>query len=94
MVVSKQVIIKKMINELQVAAQEQNEEDVHQTIASVRLLCDLILEDEPSKVATEDRKQSITDEELKAMLGKSEKRAEDVKQRHQDDANGDSIFDF
>lgn len=78
-----------MIAELQLAQRtEDDDQKLMQHVASVRLLCEVILDDRPSP-SHSPKKKEISDEELKAMLGKTER-----KPIAHDDVNGDSIFDF
>lgn len=96
MAVANDTIIRKMIDELNQAKTNQNNHaKMVKHIASVRLLCDLFLDEEPS--AGEDL-NDITPEEMKAMIGgkgNTEKKGSFQKRPLEDDnANGDSLFDF
>ncbi|WP_174614980.1 YwdI family protein [Virgibacillus ihumii] len=92
MAVANETIIKKMINELN-KARDADEKSVKNHIANVQLLCDLMLEGD--KPQTE--KTSITNAEMKAMIGENGNQKVEPVQRstiNDDDANGDSLFDF
>lgn len=82
----------KMVSELKLAKKAQNDRKMMQHIASVRLLCDVMIEAESS-----DSKQTdnFSEQELKAMLGDVvEKPSHSKRDINDGDANGDSIFDF
>jgi Family of unknown function (DUF5327) len=102
MAVANVTIINKMITELNKAkADPENTSEITKQISHVRLLCDLLLEEQPKTVNQTDE-HTISQLELKAMIGEQD--ASKVFQQHQDlgnsskldldDANGDSIFDF
>lgn len=100
MAVSNETIIRKMMQELTAAqAVQHNGDKMKQHIANVRILCELLLEEqhtEETKTQAVDPNE-ISEAEWKAMLGSSSKppqlhrRSESL---DHDDANGDSIFDF
>lgn len=100
MAVSNEAMIAKMIQELQQAKQQTTKQDtMKQHLSHVRLLCDLILqEDTPAIAATS--KSEISEAEMKAMLGSAQ--PNQVKEQQQigkqsinhEEANGSSIFDF
>ncbi|MBM7601172.1 hypothetical protein JOC34_003593 [Virgibacillus halotolerans] len=94
MAVANEKIIRKMINELQQALEtETNQQKMIQHISNVKLLCELIVEDE----SPGENRTKISTEEMKAMIGEAGQtkgkviRSVDV---DHDDANGDSILDF
>jgi len=89
MVVSKERLIKQMQKELQLALKETDQIKADQRIASVRSLCELVLSSESTKQEGK-TKESISPEELKAMLGRDSK--EDKVSYNPE--QGDSIFDF
>ncbi|MBU5267939.1 YwdI family protein [Virgibacillus proomii] len=102
MAVANATIINKMITELNKAkADPENITEMTKRISHVRLLCDLLLEEQPKTVNQTDE-HTISQLELKAMIGEQD--ASKVIQQHQvsgnlskldhDGANGDSIFDF
>ncbi|WP_163969456.1 YwdI family protein [Oceanobacillus halotolerans] len=96
MVVANKTIIKKMMSELQEAlANESNPSKVSDHISNVRLLCDVMLEDKSDEQGN--TSETITDSEMKAMIGDT--KPQPTSFRHSvidddEDANGDSIFDF
>ncbi|MBY7144777.1 YwdI family protein [Virgibacillus sp. NKC19-3] len=93
MAVGNNTVIRKMIHELTQAQEQDNQDKMTKHIENVRLLCDLFLEEaSPSK----GEKETISAEEMKAMLGKqaSENKTIKSKPMDHDGANGDSIFDF
>ena len=99
--VANETIIKKMIQEL-VRAQEvqQNHKQMKKHIEHVRLLSDLLLEEERGE-----RQGSVqpvdsanrSEAELRMMMGSQAKPTAPKEKKHimnHDEANGDSIFDF
>lgn len=92
MAVENETIIQRMINELN-KARNADEHVMKNHIANVQLLCDLMLEgDKPQSPET-----NFTKEEMKAMIGKNSN--DKVRPVHRsttidDDANGESLFDF
>ncbi|TGB02647.1 YwdI family protein [Halobacillus salinus] len=72
MAISNQTVLKKMSNEIQEAMlQHGNEQKVREHVRSVRLLADLLLDQDSSK-------QSVvgpTSEEVRAMMGQTEKQS-------------------
>lgn len=99
MAVANRTIIKKMIDELEKAkAYKGNQKKMKQHIAHVRLLCDLILEDEGNNESSVDS-TSISKQEAKAMLG-DQYHVQNKEKKHKksainyEDENVDSIFDF
>lgn len=94
MAVENETIIQKMKTELNQAQQKgADKEAMKKHIASIQLLCDLLLDE---KLAAPPVDNEITEEEMKAMIGKSETKQSHKKTTIKDDedANGDSIFDF
>ncbi|MEC5424419.1 YwdI family protein [Virgibacillus sp. C22-A2] len=94
MAVANSTIIEKMINELKEAKEKSDQQKVVNHIANVRLLCDLFLEEDSA--VKKEPELNITKEEMKAMIGeqKSVTKTHSGSSIMQDDANGDSIFDF
>ncbi|MBP2076270.1 YwdI family protein [Oceanobacillus polygoni] len=99
MAVANDTIIKKMQNELYLAKENQHAHDqLVAHIANVRLLCDLFLDGDQPVVKQE--KSGFSDAEMKVMLGeqKANNNALQVNKplskKIDNDANGDSIFDF
>ncbi|MFD1852233.1 YwdI family protein [Oceanobacillus bengalensis] len=98
MAIANEKIIKKMIHELyQAKESEQSYTKMVRHISNVKLLCELFLEEDQTQVTDSD---TISDEEIKAMLGASVGTAssnqDKIKRTYQpeEDANGSSIFDF
>ncbi|TFJ93411.1 DUF5327 family protein [Lentibacillus salicampi] len=94
MAVATDTILKKMKQEL--AEAHQKSADVAamtKHVANIRLLCELLLEEEPSP----DAEHAMTAREMKAMMG-NEVAERQSKQAHDpidhDEANGKSLFDF
>src|SRR5690625_4301953 len=97
MAISNGAILEKMTEELQQAKQQStNQEAMKQHLSRVRLLCDLILqEDTPATTKSE-----MSEAEMKAMLGTAQ--PNQIKEQQQfgkqtvnhEGANGNSIFDF
>lgn len=105
MAISNETIINKMIQELQEAKKAAHQQEiVNQHIANVRLLSELFTgtgggSDLKSSRQTmiEDTEESFSDAEIKAMFGKLHQSNVVVPEQNKledDDANGDSIFDF
>lgn len=97
MVVTTNTIMQKMIKEAQQAKNNQNNHvEMMKHVANVKLLCELLLEDEaPQAIA----QHETTADEMKAMMGTLQKsqttdRIQKQSRFDEDDANGDSIFDF
>lgn len=96
MAVANEKIIRKMTHELnQAKINQNNHAEMIKHIASVRLLCDLLIDEEPT--ARGDVNE-ISPEEMKAMIG-AEKNTQkqngnQKKPLEDEDANGDSLFDF
>ncbi|HLR08459.1 MAG TPA: YwdI family protein [Bacillota bacterium] len=90
MSVSYDAIIDKMIQELETARSHQGHEaKLQRHILNVRLLCDLIAENDRSYA---EQSANMTNEEWKTMIGDLRHSKGTV--THHDGANGDSIFDF
>lgn len=94
MAVSNRTIIQKMTSELELAKASQHDMTKH--IAHVKLLCELLLEEEGLSAAS---KTDVSAKEMKAMMGvtghpSSEEKQADRSNMDNDDANGKSIFDF
>lgn len=88
-------IIEKMITELQQAKVEQsNHAKMKRHIAKVHVLSELVLDENPAK----ETKETITDLEIKAMLGKEQTKTNnqqlDKTSLGSDQENTGSIFDF
>ncbi|SHG68404.1 YwdI family protein [Ornithinibacillus halophilus] len=97
MAITNEKIIQKMMTEIQHAkANQQNHEKMIKHIEKIHLLCELFLDEkEISSVVSEPPSQEISPEEMKAMLGKSNKPTTYQRSTLDDDeGNGDSIFDF
>lgn len=92
--VSYEAIIHKMFQQLQLAKGSQtNDKNLKQHISHVHMLCELILDEDHTNVTIEhmtENIQSVVKEESipSAQPDFQEKKLND------DDANGDSIFDF
>ncbi|WP_100009828.1 YwdI family protein [Lentibacillus sediminis] len=100
MAVANETIIQKMMDELQQAKEKQGDSgNMTKHIEHVRLLCDLLLkETEEEKVSVPASSQEITQEEMKAMLGKQAEQVKPATSKRtvidHDGANGESLFDF
>lgn len=102
MAVQNITIIKKMKDELQHAEKAgANEHVMKKHIANIQLLCDLLLDDE-AKQEQEPDTATMTQQEMKAMLGaktkmkqaNNEKVIGSIQTSDENEGNGDSIFDF
>ncbi|RWZ58920.1 hypothetical protein EQV77_08170 [Halobacillus fulvus] len=98
MAISTQNVLKKMSNEIQEAMlQHTDQQKVREHVRSVRLLADLLLEQEEASVQPSQSVQGPTAEEVRQMMGAepspSKSSASKDKIDH-DEANGPSIFDF
>ncbi|WP_339226467.1 YwdI family protein [Oceanobacillus sp. FSL K6-2867] len=100
MAVANETIIKKMQNELYLAKDNEHAQDqMMRHIANVRLLCDLFLEG--NQPVVEQEKIDFSEAEMKVMFGEQKIANDSLKVKkplgtklNDDDANGDSIFDF
>ncbi|MGY0694959.1 DUF5327 family protein [Virgibacillus sp. FSP13] len=95
MAVTTNTVIKKMMKEVQqVNKQQANQQVMMQHVANVKLLCELLLDEEDSSVLTS---SDISASEMKAMMGVSDHPSVRKQSEHEaidHDANGKSIFDF
>ncbi|WP_164667533.1 YwdI family protein [Virgibacillus doumboii] len=93
MAVANETIIQKMMNELTEAKKKANDsKSMEKHIANVQLLCELLLGEISATPSTDNE---ITEEEMKAMIGTNDTKRKYTKTTiNDDDANGDSIFDF
>ena len=105
MAVSNEIIINKMIRELEEAKRQAHQQDqVNKHMENIHLLSELFLlanQDSTSTnqvhVNTEDTEEQISEAEMKAMLGKQSSVKvvnPEQKKLNDEDANGDSIFEF
>ncbi|MDC3425087.1 YwdI family protein [Aquibacillus sp. 3ASR75-11] len=99
MAISNRAVLKKMQIEIQEALRKEHTEFVREHIRAVRLLCDLVLEEDKTNSENPSKK------ELDAMIGDS---TQPLKQQNNvisdsktgvpkinaEEANGESIFDF
>jgi hypothetical protein len=98
--VSNDAVLKKMLNEIQEALNKERagSKSVRENIVGIRLLCDLVLEEEKGL------SEKSNDKELLAMMGDVEARLDkpnteagkngESSKVNLEEANGDSIFDF
>ncbi|RDW22308.1 hypothetical protein CWR48_00955 [Oceanobacillus arenosus] len=96
MAVENNTIIKKMIDELNLAKEnQQNHDTMVRHISNVKVLCDLFIEEEPVPAVITKSKVSdgISEAELKAMIG-SQGQLKKTVIDDEKEANGGSIFDF
>lgn len=93
MAVEYEYIIQKMINELQHAKLEHsNHTKMKRHIAKVQALSELVLDENPTTIDTEDH---ITEQEIKAMLGQEKTKVNNHQPSKPDNKGNDgSIFDF
>ncbi|CDQ18772.1 hypothetical protein SAMN05192559_101588 [Halobacillus karajensis] len=99
MAITNQTVLKKMSSEIQEAMLKHgNEQKVREHIRSVKLLADLLLEEESGTETIPSKVQEPTVEEVRKMMGadnpKPEKKKNQETKIDHDDANGSSIFDF
>ncbi|MFD1064573.1 YwdI family protein [Oceanobacillus locisalsi] len=108
MAVSNEIIINKMIRELEEARTKAHQQDqVKKHMENIHLLSELFIsgsavsdiEDqrmEPVQVNMAETEETISEAEMKAMLGKQSTGKADTSEKklREGDANGDSIFDF
>lgn len=103
MAITNQAVLQKMVNELQQAmAKGERSDSVREHVRAVRLLCDLILDEDETPV--KQVSQLDQDLELKKMMGNlsnvpksvpsSQATKSDQPKIDHGDANGNSIFDF
>ncbi|MGR9048435.1 YwdI family protein [Halobacillus faecis] len=100
MTITNKTVLKKMSSEIQEAMlQHGDEQKVREHVRSVKLLADLLLEDETSTQSSPGAVQEPTVEEIRKMMGAGsrpepvQKENKETKVDH-DEANGSSIFDF
>lgn len=93
-------LLQKMEEEVQKAKKSDNQEEIKLHAAVIKSLCDVILEsaqtDKPK--AQEQQAPAISDQSILQQLMGAEgsRKYEETKkkEKNDDDANGDSIFDF
>ncbi|MYL69639.1 hypothetical protein GLW00_02185 [Halobacillus litoralis] len=99
MAITNKTVLKKMSSEIQEAMlQHGDEQKVREHVRSVKLLADLLLEEEASTQSSPAAVQEPTVEEIRKMMGAGspepvQKENKETKIDH-DEANGSSIFDF
>ncbi|WP_106495985.1 DUF5327 family protein [Lentibacillus sp. Marseille-P4043] len=96
MAVTTNTVIQKMMKEVQeLNKQQMNQQVMMQHVANVKLLCELLLDEEGPSVTTS---SDISAREMKAMMGTSTHPSVRTQSDHEtidhDEANGKSIFDF
>jgi hypothetical protein len=90
MSISVEQLLKKIESELHKAKQAEGTTKLRENVHSIKILCELILEDSgtgtvrsvPERIASQPQIQSITPTTLS------------VKKLEEEEANGDSLFDF
>ena len=94
MAISNAQMIKRMEQELYLAKVAADEQTMHRHLGHVRLLCDILLDENPT-LQTENQTATkiepnahISETEMKAMMGST------TKQIRANDKPQDSIFDF
>ncbi|MFD1020031.1 YwdI family protein [Thalassobacillus hwangdonensis] len=96
MSITNDAVLKKMMKEVQEAMGKQDHASVREHVRAVKLLCDLVLDEEGSSPGNV---QEPTAAELRKMMGddttshKVTKSSGSERSEH-GKANGDSIFDF
>lgn len=96
MAVANEKVIRKMMDELKQAIKADNNYN-HQVllkhVSHVKLLCDLILEDDPAEKGNSIK---VSEEEMKAMIGENQSKGKQAafETIDHEEANGNSIFDF
>src|SRR5690606_36729967 len=96
--VANNTILQKMMHELEQAKRKQDHAEMLKHIENIRLLCDLFLPEEKGVMTTVESPE-VSEEELKTMLGKTTSQKPQSTYRKsieldEDDANGDSLFDY
>lgn len=99
MAITHQTVLKKMSSEIQEAMlQHGNEHKVREHVRSVKLLADLLLEEDPGSESSSSSAQEPTVEEVRKMMGADKQPSQPKNQQEKkidhDDANGSSIFEF
>ncbi|MFB1049685.1 YwdI family protein [Paraliobacillus sp. JSM ZJ581] len=93
-------VLHKMLQEVKSALEKSNHStEVKAHVRSIRLLCDLLLETEEevsTTAPTSVQQSSVADElELRKMMGDlNSQTVNQSKRLKEEEANGDSIFDF
>ncbi|SFK60468.1 hypothetical protein SAMN04487936_1224 [Halobacillus dabanensis] len=103
MAITNQTVLKKMSSEIQEAMlQHGDQQKVREHVRSVKLLADLLLEEESSTTQSPSSVQEPTVEEIRKMMGadkqpsqlqRTPQSKQETKSDHEE-ANGSSIFDF
>ncbi|SFE08294.1 hypothetical protein SAMN05216238_10832 [Lentibacillus persicus] len=96
MAVSTETVLQKMKQELAEAQQSSADQaTMKKHIANIQLLCELLMEEEPSS-SEKQTSRDITAKEMKAMMGNKSVRkgTEPEHTINHEGANGESIFDF
>ncbi|GGB35031.1 hypothetical protein GCM10011409_10630 [Lentibacillus populi] len=97
MSVTNSTVIRKIIKEAEQAKEKQTDDkQMLKHIANVKLLCELLLEEEGPLQANSNE---ITADEIRTMMGTTnhqlvEQQQPNHSKNDHDDANGESIFDF
>jgi len=100
MSVSTTSILNKMLNEAKQAKETNTKKDMQKHAANVKLLCELLLdEEETAETKGSVDEHSITPAEMKAMIGEENRSKDSSSQDRKklvddDEANGESLFDF
>ncbi|MFS0863051.1 YwdI family protein [Fredinandcohnia sp. 179-A 10B2 NHS] len=79
-------IIDKMQQEILMAKSEGNEQKIRERLMAIRTLCDLVLEESPAKAPIVEKKV------IPAVLQTNT--VVNTPKLQEEDANGDSLFDF
>lgn len=98
-------VLQKMQQELEQAISKQDQTaEVREHARAIRLLCDLVLESDAGETMSVQQRQTITHDaheelELRKMMGetldsKPKSVTTESKPLIEEDANGDSLFDF
>lgn len=91
-------LLQKMDEEIQKAKNSDGREEVKLHAAVIKSLCDVILESGQTDIPKEKKSPAITDQTMLHQLmgaeGSRKYKETTKKENKDDDANGDSIFDF
>ncbi|QTN00917.1 hypothetical protein ERJ70_17465 [Sediminibacillus dalangtanensis] len=98
MAISNQTVLTKMMSELQEALEKKDETAaIREHVRSVRLLCDLMLEEDNAAAGTEPEQELMKmmgDMHAGSHAGPSKVKSTGKQTIDHEEANGNSIFDF
>ncbi|WP_053218045.1 YwdI family protein [Virgibacillus senegalensis] len=95
MAISNQTVLAKMMSELQEALVKKDKTAaVREHVRAVRLLCDLVLEEDSASASDQEMAKMMGDMATGRTAGKPEVKSVGKQAVDHEEANGNSIFDF